>query len=475
MNLRGPRGLDTVGSTLSPEVKNLEMNAPRLPRTVSSPGSSTSWGGRAGARAVVIAGLAGLLAVLGAAGAVEARTGAASPRAHGVAGRAPVHGSQASSRRRAPAHGARGRKAVAVVHRIASVRSGLPNVQALGALVLDENGHELYARNADAERPIASISKLAATLTVMDRGLELEGLSTITKVDIEVARGGARSRLLEGITLSNRDLLHAALMGSDNRAIPALGRAVRLTPTQLAMAMTAKAKELGLSHTRFHDPTGLSVENVSTPRETIAMLQAVMRHPVLGPITRRVEYEAHPVGRPPILYVNTYRPAIRGNLEVLGGKTGYNDDARYCLVLAAKVEGKTCFMAFLSNEGKMTRFGDVARVADWIIARRPKVLAATAPAGPATLPGDATADTGERAAVGPTPVMLAAPAHAWILTPPRAGAVRTASTPRPASPADAPLDLEPAAASADAPSSAPGASPESPYEPEGAASGSGSE
>jgi D-alanyl-D-alanine carboxypeptidase len=104
-----------------------------------------------------------------------------------------------------------------------------------------------------------------------------------------------------------------------------------------------------------------------------------MNHPVLGPITRRMEYDAHPVGKRPITYNNTDRPAQRGNIQLLGGKTGYNDDARYCLVLAAKVDGHTCYMSFLANEGKMTRFGDVARVADWIIAHRPKVAAAAAP------------------------------------------------------------------------------------------------
>jgi len=274
---------------------------------------------------------------------------------------------------------------------VAAQKGGLPNVQASGAIVLDENGHELYARNPDQERPIASISKLAATLVVMDKGLVLDDLSTITKADIEVARGGARSRLLEGMTLSNRDLLHAALMGSDNRAIPTLGRAVKLSPSQLAAAMTAKARQLGLKHTRFHDPTGLSVENVSTPRETIVLLQAVMRNPILGPITERVQYDAHPVGRPAISYTNTYRPAIRNNVQVLGGKTGYNDDARYCLVIATKIDGQVCYMSFLANEGKLTRFGDVARVADWLISRRPKVKPSTAssvaaamspPAGP---------------------------------------------------------------------------------------------
>ena len=102
------------------------------------------------------------------------------------------------------------------------------------------------------------------------------------------------------------------------------------------------------------------------------MLKAVMAHPVLGPITRRAEYDAHPVGKPPIRYINTDRPAARSNVQVLGGKTGYNDVARYCLVVATKIDGRTYYMAFLGDEGKLTRFGDVARVADWIVSHKPK-------------------------------------------------------------------------------------------------------
>ena len=165
---------------------------------------------------------------------------------------------------------------------MAATKRGQPNVQARASLVIDETGAQVFAHNPDKERPIASISKLAAVLVVMDKGLELEGLSTINKTDVEVAKGGAKSRLLEGMTLSNRDLLHAALMGSDNRAMPALGRAVKLTPSQLGGGMNAKAKQLGLKNTRFLEPTGLSVSNVSTPREMIAMLQAGDRAPGAG-------------------------------------------------------------------------------------------------------------------------------------------------------------------------------------------------
>jgi serine-type D-Ala-D-Ala endopeptidase (penicillin-binding protein 7) len=263
--------------------------------------------------------------------------------------------------------------------RVAAVKNNLPNVQSLGALVVDlESGEEIFNRKADQPRAIASISKLAAMMAVMDRGLDLDALTTMKKVDIEVARGGAPSRLPEGMTLANRDLLHAALLGSDNRAVSALGRAAGMNATQLVEAMNKKVTKLGLKHTRFRDPTGLSPDNVSTPRETILMLRAAMGHPTLGPVLRRLEYDAHPVARGPIRYVNTHRPAHRANTEVLGGKTGFNDPARYCLVLAAKVEGRSYGMAFLGTEGKMTRFGDVARVSDWLVSHRPKSAAGTA-------------------------------------------------------------------------------------------------
>jgi D-alanyl-D-alanine carboxypeptidase len=129
-----------------------------------------------------------------------------------------------------------------------------------------------------------------------------------------------------------------------------------------------------------------------------------MNHPVLGPITRRLEYDAHPVGRPAITYTNTYKPAQRGNIQVLGGKTGYNDDARYCLVIATKIDGHIYFMSFLSNEGKLTRFGDVARVADWLLSHKaPQTAVAsgprpTLPAGVAAPPAsEATAAASETA------------------------------------------------------------------------------
>jgi serine-type D-Ala-D-Ala endopeptidase (penicillin-binding protein 7) len=326
-------------------------------------------------------------------------------------------------RRRAPK-----RRAVFLEKKVPALRNNLPNIQALGALIVDlDSGQELFSRKPDQPRAIASISKLAEMLVVMDHHPVLDDLTTMKRVDLDVARGGAPSRLLEGMTLSNRDLLHAALLGSDNRAVSALGRAVGLNASQLAEAMTRKAAQLGLSHTRFREPTGLSPENVSTPREALAMLRAAMADPVLGPVLRRLEYDAHPVSRPAIRYVNTHRPAHRGSTEILGGKTGYNDAARYCLVLASRVDGRSYGMAFLGTEGKLTRFGDVARTSDWIVLRRP----AAAP-GPALAnrgaAGDPTALQGQ--AAGPPAADAGAPAVP-VLTP--------AVVAKPAVPAEPPM------------------------------------
>jgi D-alanyl-D-alanine endopeptidase (penicillin-binding protein 7) len=337
------------------------------------------------------------------------------------------------------------KKAVAAERLVSATKHGQPNVQAAGSLVIDETGAPVFAHNPDHERPIASISKLAAMLVVIDKGLELEGLSTINKSDVEVAKNGAKSRLLEGMTLSNRDLLHAALMGSDNRAVPALGRAVKMTPAQLVAAMNAKVRQLGLKNTRFQEPTGLSVNNVSTPREVIVMLKQVIANPVLGPITHRSEYDAHPVGKPPITYRNTDRQASRSNVQLLGGKTGYNDFARYCLTVATKIDGKTYYMAFLGDEGKLTRFGDVARVADWIVSHKPKT--AIAAAAPPVTAAPAPPTVVVPFAPPPEPVAAATPVPVLAPVPPAAPASETkpAQPPVPIGVAAAPTSAPPAA------------------------------
>jgi D-alanyl-D-alanine endopeptidase (penicillin-binding protein 7) len=253
-------------------------------------------------------------------------------------------------------------------------RQGLPNIQAQAAAVVDlSSNEELVMKNPDEIRPIASISKLMAVLVVLDHKLDMDGVTTMTESDRQIANGGARSRLPTGLSFTNRDLLHAALMASDNRAVPALGRAVGLDPAQLVAAMNAKAKELGLKNTTFEDPVGLNSNNKSTPRDLVGLLRAVMRNATMTEITQKAHYVAHPVGKPgwTIEYTNTDVIARNGRYEVITGKTGYTDVALYCLAIAVKMTTeRPVAMVFLGAVGKMTRFGDFGRVAQWLIERK---------------------------------------------------------------------------------------------------------
>ena len=156
------------------------------------------------------------------------------------------------------------------------------------------------------------------------------------------------------------------------------------------------------------------------------MLRAVMEPPVLGPITRRgwSTTRIRSASRPS-RYNNTYQPAQRGNIQVLGGKTGYNDDARYCLVLAPRSTAAPTSCRSSRNEGKLTRFGDVARVADWVLIHKPKERRRTAR-------GDRRGDApGRRAAHRPA----ASPGPRRRPAAPRS--TRPASRRRPALPAPA--------------------------------------
>ena len=262
--------------------------------------------------------------------------------------------------------------------------NGMPNVQAQAAVAIDlTTGEELYTKNPDAVRPIASISKMMAMLVVLDpsRHLDLEAPTKMIDSDRQIAFGGARSRLPVGMSFTNRDLLHAALMASDNRAVPALGRAVGLDPKQLVAAMNAKAKELGMEHTHFDDPVGLNPGNTSTPRDLVRMLKAAIKQPLISEITQKAHYVAHPVGHPgwTIDYNNTDVIARSGKFSVLTGKTGYTDLALYCLAIAvhlAAAQPHDVAMVFLGAVGKMTRFADFHRTAQWLTERKWKSTAA---------------------------------------------------------------------------------------------------
>ncbi|MFT5433928.1 MAG: D-alanyl-D-alanine endopeptidase (penicillin-binding protein 7), partial [Myxococcota bacterium] len=187
-------------------------------------------------------------------------------------------------------------------------RSRKPRFSGKAVIVADAaTGEVLFRHGTNGVRAIASISKLMALRVVLKAGLNLRASTKMVKSDWTYTKGGARTRLIRGRTYVNRDLVHAALLGSDNRAVMALGRAVGLKRRALVAAMNAEAKALGLQSTRFVDATGIDHGNRSTPSELVRLLQLSSKHGALAAITREGAWltSARERGGQPLMYRNT--------------------------------------------------------------------------------------------------------------------------------------------------------------------------
>jgi serine-type D-Ala-D-Ala endopeptidase (penicillin-binding protein 7) len=243
----------------------------------------------------------------------------------------------------------------------------LPEVKSGSAVALDaRTGVEIFGKDADEIRPIASVTKIFVALAVRAKRLDLDGWTAITRSDAHEARGGSRTRLDIGLKFRNKDLLRAMLMASDNRAPTALGRAAGMSRRELIAAMNAVAKRLHLQHTRITDPTGLR-GNTSTARELALALRAALADPVLrGIMGDSAQTVVAKGGRYKIDYGTTNHALLAGKHDVIGGKTGFTSAAGYCFITGARFDGREVLMAFLHADGKETRFADFDRVATWI-------------------------------------------------------------------------------------------------------------
>ena len=245
--------------------------------------------------------------------------------------------------------------------------SPLPAVKSGSVAVLDlRTGAELFGKNADEVRAIASTTKIFVAMAVRRKGLDLDGWTEIVATDVRAAKGGSRTRLDQGQSFRNIDLLRAMLMASDNRAPTALGRAAGMDQGELIAEMNKVARGLGLKKTKFTDSSGLR-GNVSTAREMALALRAALADPVLAEImgTRWYEVKSRS-GYTKVAYGSTNQPLIAGTYKVLGGKTGFTRPAGYCFVTGVEIDEHRYVLAFLGADGKQTRFADFSRVAAWI-------------------------------------------------------------------------------------------------------------
>ncbi|MDI9569544.1 MAG: D-alanyl-D-alanine endopeptidase [Pseudomonadota bacterium] len=233
------------------------------------------------------------------------------------------------------------------------------------ALVEDQRtGETLVQKNPQAVVPIASITKLMTAMVILDAQLDLNEPLVIQREDIDCLRH-SRSRLPVGTSLTRQEALLLALMASENRAAHALGRTYPGGREAFVASMNAKARAIGLTATRFTEPTGLSEGNTSSAQDLARMVGAAYHYPLIREFTTCEEAFIQS-GRRILAFHNTNRLVKSPRWQIGLSKTGFIDEAGRCLVMQAEVARRPVLIILLDAQGKMTRYGDANRIKQWM-------------------------------------------------------------------------------------------------------------
>jgi D-alanyl-D-alanine endopeptidase (penicillin-binding protein 7) len=276
-----------------------------------------------------------------------------------------------------------GKKASASSKRVVRVRYVAPAVPSFGqqlglhatddplelrsgaVLVLDQDTNEvLLSKNQYAVLPIASITKLMTAMVVLDAQQPLDDLLTITADDVDTEKG-SRSRLRLGTQLTRSEMLHLALMASENRAANALGRHYPGGLPAFVEAMNAKAQSLGMTSTNYVEPTGLSSRNQSNATDLAVLVRAASNNEMIRTLSTSPE-AAVAVGSREVQFRNTNSLVRNGEWDIGVQKTGYIAEAGRCLVMQAQLAGRKLILVLLDSAGKYSRLGDAERIRHWL-------------------------------------------------------------------------------------------------------------
>ena len=234
-------------------------------------------------------------------------------------------------------------------------------------LILDaQDGRRMYTKAADEVTPIASLTKLMTAMVVLDANPSLDDSMAVDMDDFDYVKG-SRSRLRMGATLSRGEMLRLALMSSENRAASSLARYYPGGNAAFVAAMNAKAATLGMTRTRFEDPTGLSPNNVSTANDLALMVSAAAQYPLIRDYTTTPTHfvEVQPTGQ--LLGFNNSNALVKNvEWDIQLQKTGYIREAGRCVVMLATIASRPMVIVLLDSLGKYTRLGDAQRVKHWL-------------------------------------------------------------------------------------------------------------
>lgn len=248
-----------------------------------------------------------------------------------------------------------------------TTRAAQPEIASGSAMIVDMDTNKvIYANHPDLVRPIASITKLMTVMVVLDAHLPMDEILSVDISQTPEMRG-IYSRVRLNSEISRKNMMLLALMSSENRAAASLAHHYPGGYDAFIRAMNAKARSLGMTNTRYVEPTGLSIHNVSTARDLTRLLIASKRYPLLGELSTTREDMAtfsHPNYTLP--FRNTNHLVYRPDWNIQLTKTGFTNQAGHCLVMRTVINKRPVSLVVLDAFGKYTHFADANRLRSWI-------------------------------------------------------------------------------------------------------------
>jgi D-alanyl-D-alanine endopeptidase (penicillin-binding protein 7) len=254
-------------------------------------------------------------------------------------------------------------------------------VRAEAAIIYNPVTREvLWSSNAESERSIASITKVMTALVVLESGLDPSTTVTVAASDVSRA---STTYLRRGYEVTVENLLNLLLVGSDNAAARALARVSPYGAAGFIERMNEKALELGLVTTHYADPSGLLSTNVSTAYDMAQLIAYAAADERIGEVMRKTSYTMS-TGRRTITANSTNQLVKTGDIDVMGGKTGFITRSGYCLASLLRLPhtGEQVAVVVLGAKSSASRFWETRHLFNWL-ASRTRQLVGSGPDGQA--------------------------------------------------------------------------------------------
>ena len=245
--------------------------------------------------------------------------------------------------------------------------SSQPSVNARAALVMDaQTGEVLYSKNSNMSVPIASITKLMTAVVTADARLNMSEEITLQSIDFAGAGGkNSSSTLRVGDTMNRAEALLFALMKSENPAAAALARTYPGGRPAFIAAMNAKAKQLGMSSTRFAESTGLDPHNISSARDLGILVSAASQYGLIRQFSTTPAYDFN-LGYRVLKSNNTNALVRNGGWNINLSKTGYINEAGRCVVMHTTVNSRPAVVVLLGASSSQARTNDATNLLNWV-------------------------------------------------------------------------------------------------------------